>query len=457
MYSRAFLVSNHHTCFAKTNYNLRPVVSIRKVSFSPYSEPSQPSFPLPHPFVAPRSRSATGYRASELVKTLAKQPGRTATPNIHPILQNTSLRLPPHLTRDQKNVLPQEFSQELSAIIQSFKAPIRYAIGYGSGVFPQKSYDSNKATPMLDFIFAVSHPSHWHSINLQHNPKHYALPFRWLGSAPVTWLQEKAPGAGVWFNVENEVNGKMIKYGVISIDTLCGDLLDWNTLYVSGRMQKPVYVIRDDARARLAQQVNLASALRTALLILPENFTEQQLYMAITGLSYTGDFRMKWGENPRKIENIVDRQVEHFRVLYRPLIQALSRNVSFASEMTTSSNPKLQQNMESRSRAELLKKLPRGLKEKIETDYDQQWNLKLAKATDGSSLINMEEKLTSSDEMSLLVRMVSDDGFEQSLKRALSLIVGPSAFNQSVKGIISAGPFKSIRYAIPKLVKRWLS
>ena len=31
-----------------------------------------------------------------------------------------------------------------------------------------------------------------------------------------------------------------IKYGCISIEALCRDMLDWETLYVSGRTQKPV-------------------------------------------------------------------------------------------------------------------------------------------------------------------------------------------------------------------------
>lgn len=457
MYRPALLPAHHQGCVSRVAFRIRHVALIRRVSSGLHSEPSQPSGPFPHSLVPPRFRSNTGYRTLEQVPGLRTQADKSNHLDTQTVLKSLPIQLPQRLTKIERNEPTQKVAEELTSIIQSFKAPIRYAIGYGSGVFPQKSYDLKKQTPMLDFVFAVSHPSHWHSINLQQNPRHYSLPLRWLGSAPISWLQEKAPGAGVWFNVENEVNGKLIKYGVISVDTLCSDLLDWNTLYVSGRMQKPVYVLRDDARVRLAQQVNLASALRTALLMLPENFTEQQLYTTITSLSYTGDFRMKWGENPRKIENIVQRQIEQFRVSYRPLLQASFNNVSFSSATSSTSDPKLQQDMSPRGRAELLKKLPRCLKEKIETSYDRQWNLKLAKAADGSALINEEEKLTSSDEMSLLVKIVMDSNFDESLKRALTLTVGPPAFNQSLKGILSAGPAKSVKYACAKLFKRWAS
>lgn len=35
---------------------------------------------------------------------------------------------------------------------------------------------------------------------------------------------------------------QLVKYGIIDINTLCQDLLDWDTLYVSGRMHKPVCI-----------------------------------------------------------------------------------------------------------------------------------------------------------------------------------------------------------------------
>ena len=73
------------------------------------------------------------------------------------------------------------------------------------------------------------------------------------------------------------------------MDTLCEDLLDWRTLYVAGRMHKPVRILRQDPRVLLANQVNLASVLRVALLSLPEEFTEVQLWEKVAGVSYLGE------------------------------------------------------------------------------------------------------------------------------------------------------------------------
>src|SRR6185369_11389703 len=116
-------------------------------------------------------------------------------------------------------------------------------------------------------------------------------------------------------------------------------------------------ILRDDARVRLANQVNLANALRTALLLLPKEFSEKQLYLTISGISYIGqldkrevyradknkcriptddtcavsglgDFRSVVGENPKKLENIVNNQMHHFRLLYGGLIDGMP-NVGF--------------------------------------------------------------------------------------------------------------------------------
>lgn len=85
--------------------------------------------------------------------------------------------------------------------------------------------------------------------------------------------------------------------------------------------------MRDDARVRLANQVNLTEAVRVALLTLPENFSDEELFERIAGISYTGDFRMIVGENPNKVRNIVHAQMSHFHRLYFGLLDD-SPNVS---------------------------------------------------------------------------------------------------------------------------------
>ena len=91
----------------------------------------------------------------------------------------------------------------LESIVSKFNAPIRYAFAYGSGVFDQDGYSSAKK-PMIDFVFAVNHPSHWHSINMSQFPGHYPLYSRALGSDFVSRVQEISPG--LWFNTYVPMN-----------------------------------------------------------------------------------------------------------------------------------------------------------------------------------------------------------------------------------------------------------
>ena len=63
---------------------------------------------------------------------------------------------------------------------------------------------------MVDFIFGVTHPHHWHSLNIQQNPHHYSV-VRRFGSNFTTLLQEKV-GAGVYFNPYVEIDGMVRAY-----------------------------------------------------------------------------------------------------------------------------------------------------------------------------------------------------------------------------------------------------
>jgi translocator assembly and maintenance protein 41 len=155
-----------------------------------------------------------------------------------------------------------------------------------------------------------------------------------------------------------------IKYGVTSVDNLCSDLLNWNTLYLAGRMHKPLRIIKDDPRVRLTQQVNLTSAVRAALLTLPAEFSETQLFETIAGISYGGDPRMILpGENRGKVGNIVRKQGPQFRELYCRLVTGLP-GVYWPGDSST-----LQQDTSPIARVAHLKKLPPILLRRVRRSY----------------------------------------------------------------------------------------
>ena len=148
-----------------------------------------PTEPIPSPPPPPRPSRP---RVSSLSPRKATRPA--------PDPANPQLWLPPTFGRNQ--ILPVSNSTRalLEEIVGTFHAPIRYAFAYGSGVFEQEGQGVDRTkTPMLDFIFAVSYPEHWHSINLNQNPNHYALHSRLFGSDYIGRVQDWGP-AGVWFN-----------------------------------------------------------------------------------------------------------------------------------------------------------------------------------------------------------------------------------------------------------------
>lgn len=124
--------------------------------------------------------------------------------------------LPPSFGKNQLLPVSNSTRALLEAIVAGFEAPIRYAFAYGSGVFEQDGYVAPSTStsgsltkkeegPMLDFMFAVTHPAHFHSINMHQHPNHYPLHARLLGSSYISKMQELGPG--VWFNAYVPMNG----------------------------------------------------------------------------------------------------------------------------------------------------------------------------------------------------------------------------------------------------------
>lgn len=379
---------------------------------------------------------------------------------------------------NQHIVINDEFKEALRQVLWKFRAPIRYAFAYGSGVFPQTSSSSSSPSKphlnpspaiaavqkgngkMIDFIFGVSYTQHWHSMNLQQHRDHYSAVGS-LGSAFVSRVQDKW-GAGVYFNPYVTVNGTLIKYGVVNLDTLCRDLSTWDTLYLAGRLQKPVKILRDDPRVRLANQVNLISAVRTALLLLPPKFTEQDLYNTIAGISYLGDPRMSLGaENLNKVSDIVKHQLPNFRRLYAPLIDNLP-NVSFQDSRCSSpawvddpdTNATLEQDMDPQKRGNMVRRLPKNFREKLYFQYQSKYQIP---QTDFNKMMDQ-----TNDEDPSRIKRKQGGPFEQRIagdrqvslnkevSAAITKIIKWPSWSQSAKGPVTAGFANARRYLMEK-------
>lgn len=244
------------------------------------------------------------------------------------------------------------------------KDGVAFACAYGS------RYLENAKASQLDLLIAVenSQLDAWHYQNLRQNPKHYFLstvpPLAYGLAKSVraykppnklilcrtdvrlrfplfSQLQRRPPGAFFHTFVEHptfaekiasgqtqeEIGSQFWKYGVIGVDQLEEDLTTWNHLFVAGRLHKPIlkldtgYFTHQSVDLEEARSSNLRAAIAAALVQMPQNFSELDLYYVISSLSYAGDIRLLLrAENPQKLSNMiynrphaVKRFREHFR------------------------------------------------------------------------------------------------------------------------------------------------
>ncbi|KAI1113425.1 mitochondrial matrix Mmp37 [Nemania sp. NC0429] len=385
---------------------------------------------------------------------------------------------------NQHMIIDREFKEVLRQLLWKFRAPIRYAFAYGSGVFPQSTGGTatdaeigavhpraplavqkaqNGSPKMIDFIFGVSHTQHWHSLNLTQHRDHYSA-LGSLGSGAVSYVQDKW-GAGVYFNPYVTVEGIQIKYGVVSLDTLCRDLSEWNTLYLAGRLHKPVKILRDDPRVRLSNQINLLSALRTALLLLPPTFTEQELYGTIAGISYLGDPRMALPtENPKKVSNIVSHNMLNFRRLYAPLVESLP-NVVFNDPAckdpdwvaNTDAVLKLEQDMDPVKRGNMVRRLPKAFRAKLYFEYQKQFQIpqlefnKMMEENKNENTGSFKRQQGGRFEQRIVQQ--PPEGLRDTVRSIIKKTIYWPSVSQSVKSFVTAGFSRGFRYLGEKFDK----
>lgn len=247
---------------------------------------------------------------------------------------------------------------------------------------------------------------------------------------------------------------------MVNIDTLCRDLSEWDTLYLAGRLQKPVKILRDDPRVRLAYQINLLSAVRVALLLLPTNFTEHELYSTIAGISYMGDPRMRlYAENPNKVQNIVDNQLANFRRLYTPLIEQLP-NVRFVKDdLAWSEDARetaLVQDMDPVKRGNMVRRLPKSFREKLYFQYQRKFAIPALEFEKMVGRTNDQERMQKRQggEFEQRIAMGGADDIRSKVSSVIKTTIGWPSASQSIKGVLTAGVGKSAKYLGEK-VDKW--
>lgn len=344
------------------------------------------------------------------------------------------------------------------------------AFAYGSVVFPQHGRPTGNG--QIDLVLLVTDPVQWHLLNIQRNPEHYNLLMRsakgrttmpfYLRTILTSW-----PGPNIYYNPlvkwydQETKNTLLLKYGVVKLDNAIDDLISWSDLYIAGRLHKPVlwipvtdgsdghaieYKMWSGEKSLFAplddaQRTNLISALSYVLLTSASTehvLHESDLFRALASISYQGDWRMIVGEDKNKVARLVtgSERVAKFRRLYQPCFSepSLSKFLSFEQSSSRTDEFVLRiipPRDDPTFIAALLHNLPARLRTVI-------YRNKVAKNGQRSGQIP--------------VGTIRD-----AVRRAAVRTVRRSSVQQTLLGFLSAGPGRSVKYALAKLQKMFAS
>lgn len=254
-----------------------------------------------------------------------------------------------------------------------------------------------------------------------------------LGPAAICSIQESSFGARIYYNaLVPWKNGRMIKYGVISVQDLLDDLREWTNLYVSGRLQKPVKVIYSDPTIDAAVARNVENAARVALLSLPESFTDKRFFCEVATLSYIGDIRIALGaEDPNKIQTMVAQNWDAFCNLYKPVLSSLTGCKPMSG---TDGGERWMQQPGPDSRRAMLAQLPASLTALLSVQ---------------SSRLRVRDGVVQEDALPLRDYAQC----RHALHKALKTITLRASLTQTMKGLLTAGLRRSALYALSKYAR----
>lgn len=289
--------------------------------------------------------------------------------------------------------------------------PVEWACAYGSVALPQANHDTSKS--MLDVILVVSDPVQWHHSNRLVNPLHYSSP-AWMDGWVQSW------GGAIYYLPNITLpGGKLIKYGVIDKGAFLADLLEWRNLYLAGRLHKPILTLAGQEKFVGERDVNFRHAANVATLLSPRTTSIEEFLRTLVGISYLGDFRTSIAEDPRKVSRIVQGQADRLWDIYRPHLKDFSLLSGDSLEFDDS--PMCVVNR--------LSALPSNL---LRT-FRRRTCLFMAADQYGREEARIREKLA----------------------KSIASISRLPALLQAMKGVLTAGPGKSVSYAFAKLSRRF--
>lgn len=271
------------------------------------------------------------------------------------------------------------------------------AYGYGSGIFKQAGYTS-KDKPQIDLILVVDDLRKWHQENMKLNKNDYSF----IGKIFFNHgkLSKLKGTTGITYVSNIKENGSVFKYGTIEEKDLIENLTTWKSFYMPGRFQKTIYPIKESTDLKEAINYNRESALLVSkYLQTQEELSNKDIYVTLCSLSYLGDTRMKFAENPRKVLNIVEGSFNELNNIYKVEEKVI---------------------LDKEKQKEELKKLPKELLEYINDSLDN-------------------------DDTIIRQRII--EYFTELNKKESS--------KQTIKGIYTNGIGRSISYASKKLTKRF--
>ena len=303
-----------------------------------------------------------------------------------------------------------DITKEILDFIETLP-PTVAVIGYGSGVKPQAGYTAQDKR-QIDLFIVVQDLKLWHDENQILNPNHYTLTSRLFFELPTKFQHM---GTDICYIPYLKHQTSVFKIGIIEEKDLLNDLNEWTSFFLAGRFQKDILVLKCDEKIKDAILKNRKNAMIISLLLLDEEHLNINDFLTqIVSLSYIGDPRMHFAENPQKVQNIVEGSLENLKNIYQDDdFYTVHENGSIEIDYTEIYDYGLQE-------------MPQSIQEIFKN-------------------LDIKDASLSSKEDLLKLRKALLEYFKVRNKRSGTL--------QALKGILTAGPAKSLEYGIEKLKK----